>query len=184
MNKFISIIIAAVLGLPIVAKAQSSINNTRLLTRTVSDGQFNRTYRAYVPRDFRRRSEALQLVIGYHSASNSAVGFERDSELHLQPEASNAIIVYPDGDAGGNGSQPWNAGFCCSSADDLAFFGAILADLEALTVIKPKVAITGYSSGAMMVYELLCKRGDQIAMSVPFSAYLRDRDVSRQRNCT
>jgi polyhydroxybutyrate depolymerase len=96
---------------------------------------------------------------------------ERSSELHKAPGAENFIVVYPDGVR-----RTWNAGECCGPAekmnvDDLGFFDAMMADLSSVTSISPQAYVTGYSNGALMVYQLVCKRPGRIAAAAPFAAY-------------
>jgi polyhydroxybutyrate depolymerase len=152
-------------------------------TRIVSDGSQNRSYIVYLPSDYASRTTQAQIVMGFHPGSNSAEQFQNIARLHEQAGAENHIIVYPDGDESPGGNQAWNVGFCCTGADDLAFFDAMLVDLASLTKIKSKVAVTGYSSGAMMVYRLLCSRSDKILAAVPFAAYLRKQDVTNTTSC-
>ncbi len=152
-------------------------------SRMVSDGQQSRNYIVYLPSDYATRTTEAQIIIGFHPASNSAAQFQNMTRLHEPLSSKNHIIVYPDGDEGPSGRQAWNAGFCCTGANDLGFFDAILTDLASLTRIKPKVAITGFSSGAMMVYRLLCSRSDKILAAVPFGAYLRMQDVTTAMAC-
>lgn len=152
-------------------------------SRKVFDGQQSRDYIVHLPSDYASRTSETLVVMGFHPGSNSAEQFEGISRLHEQAGAKDLIIVYPDGVAGSGGKQAWNVGFCCTGADDLAFFDAMLKDLASLTKIKSKVAITGYSSGAMMVYRLMCSRSDKILAAVPFAAYLRMQDVTTAKAC-
>ncbi len=152
-------------------------------SRKVFDGQVNRDYIVHLPSDYASRTTETLVVMGFHPGSNSAEQFEGISRLHEQTGAENLIIVYPDGVQGPGGKQAWNVGFCCTGGDDLAFFDAMLKDLASLTKIKSKVAVTGYSSGAMMVYRLLCSRSDKILAAVPFAAYLRMQDVTNTNSC-
>jgi polyhydroxybutyrate depolymerase len=54
--------------------------------------------------------------------------------------------------------------------DELAYFDAVAADLNQRFGIDPKkIVVAGFSSGAMMVWQLACYRGDAFAGFVPVS---------------
>lgn len=54
--------------------------------------------------------------------------------------------------------------------DELAYFDALAADLQARFGIAPdRVLVAGFSSGAMMVWQLACQRGGVFAGYVPMS---------------
>lgn len=148
------------------------------IERRLNVGGQNRSYTAYLPD--RRSSRDLRVLIAYHPALADGDFMERNSQLHSAPGAENFIVVYPDGLR-----RTWNAGDCCGLAermnvDDLGFFDAMMKDLSQIASIRPKAYVTGYSNGALMVYQLACKRPDRIAAAAPFAAYLPPKTL---RNC-
>jgi len=148
------------------------------LTRSVHDGSANRTYVVHLPGDYATRTIPAQVVVAFHPARSSGAGFDAMTKLHEAAGAEDVVVAYPDGAVAPTGHRAWNAGFCCTRANDVAFFDAIVKDLSSLTTIEPKIAVTGYSSGAMMVYRLLCDRSAQISAAAPFAGYLREEDLA------
>lgn len=148
--------------------------------RRVTVGGQTRSYTAYLPS--RRSSGDLRVLIAFHPALADGAFMERSAQLHRAPGAENFIVVYPNGVR-----RTWNAGDCCGLAekmnvDDLGFFDAMMKDLDRVASIKPKAYVTGYSNGALMVYQLACKRPDQIAAAAPFAAYLPPKTLQRCPN--
>ena len=161
------------------AKAQSIKKN-----RTITSSGISRTYQVYLPADFKSRTQPAQVVVAFHPAGPlGGKEFADMTLLHQEPGSENAVFVYPDGLMASNGKRSWDADIWPSNANDVAFFDAILKDVARFTPIKSKVAITGYSSGAMMVYRLLCDRSEKISAAIPFAAYLPDKDISDVSRC-
>lgn len=147
------------------------------IERRLNVGGQTRSYTAYLPD--RRASSALRVLIAFHPALANGEFMERNTQLHNTPGAENFIVVYPDGLR-----RTWNAGACCGmaermNADDLGFFDAMMADLRTIAPVRAKAYVTGYSNGALMVYQLACKRPERLAAAAPFAAYLPPETLKR-----
>lgn len=94
------------------------------------------------------------------------------------------IVVYPNGtldpDNPIRNARTWNAGggehgyhcasflACKQNVDDLAYFNALLDDVERRFSVDPaRVYATGISNGAAMSYRLGCELADRIAAIAP-----------------
>ncbi|WP_093966575.1 alpha/beta hydrolase family esterase [Actibacterium lipolyticum] len=132
------------------------------------DGR-SRSYIAILPENV-SSGKALRVMMAFHPALGTADFMEKTTRLHKAKGANNFITVYPDGFR-----RTWNAGDCCGLAekrniDDIGFFKAIMADLSTIAPIQKKAYITGYSNGAVMVYQLVCKVPGLVAAAAPFAA--------------
>jgi len=105
-------------------------------------------------------SRAVPLVIQLHGSPATAAQFQ--TITHFDDEARKAAFVaaYPDGCDG-----YWNAGRCCTTkADDVAFIGAVIDEVEAQYPIdRSRIYVVGASAGAMMGYRLACDLAARIA---------------------
>lgn len=55
-------------------------------------------------------------------------------------------------------------------ADELAYFDAVIADATARFPIDPeRIVVAGFSAGGMMVWNLICYRGDRFAGFIPMA---------------
>jgi polyhydroxybutyrate depolymerase len=147
------------------------------LERTISVGGLNRSYIAHFPDNLSAQA-SWPVVFAFHPALANGAGMERMTGLHEEPRARDYIVVYPDGYR-----RAWNAGYCCGApyqrgVDDVGFVSAILADLATMAPVRPRIYITGFSNGAMLVYRLVCDRSDMIAAAAPYGAVL---DLGRTR---
>lgn len=108
------------------------------------------------------------VVFAFHGGFGTAESIEGQSKLHETPQGQNYVIVYPNGYR-----RSWNVGPCCGKAkkeglDELAFFDAMLEDIQTVTKIDTsRVYVTGFSNGAMMTYYLACNRANKIAAIAP-----------------
>ena len=125
----------------------------------------NRRYRIFVPPHATTPRRGLLLVL--HQLGGSAARFELQSGLDRRAAAANAVVVYPDGLG-----HSWDAGTCCAYAvrhhvDDVRFLTRVIADVERRVPIDPaRIAVTGFSNGALMSYRLLCERPDIFPVAV------------------
>jgi polyhydroxybutyrate depolymerase len=124
-----------------------------------------RHYRMYAPARGMAARRALLLVL--HPYGGSAVRFEAQSGLDRRAAAAGAVLVYPDGLG-----HSWDAGTCCGYAvrhhvDDVRFLIRVVADVERRVSIDPaRIAVTGFSNGALMSYRLVCERPDVFPVAV------------------
>ena len=138
---------------------------------TVSTGQL-RSYRLYVPASL-PKDTAVPLLIALHGGLGSGQQFEQQTGFDGLAESNKFLVVYPNGSPSrkGSGSLVWNAGSCCSIADqnaenvnDVGFISALIAQLEGQWDIDGNsIFVTGHSNGAMLAERLACQLSAQIA---------------------
>jgi polyhydroxybutyrate depolymerase len=131
-----------------------------------------RTYMLNLPPDYHDDdTKNFSLVIALHGAGGSASQFETDYHFTEKADASNFIVVYPEGVARESvlALRTWNAGTCCDYAmanniDDVKYIRELLDDLVRHYRINPaRVYVTGMSNGGMMAYRLACELSDKVA---------------------
>ena len=94
-------------------------------------------------------------------------------------EREGYIIAYPDGTANSLGFRTWNQGggeddtlqcpyACEEGIDDIAYFKALLDDIEGVASVDPKrIYATGFSNGGGMSHRLACELSGRIAAIAP-----------------
>jgi polyhydroxybutyrate depolymerase len=128
------------------------------------DGR-QRSYRLFVPPPIAGTRHPLLLAL--HPLGGNALKFERLSGLDEGAVAAGAVVVYPDGLG-----HSWDAGTCCGYAvrhrvDDVRFLTRVVADVQRRLPIDPnRIAVTGFSNGALMSYRLGCERSDLFHVAV------------------
>jgi polyhydroxybutyrate depolymerase len=152
---------------------------------TVTVSGVQRTYRLYVPASLPHNAP-VPLLVALHGGLGSGQQFEQQSGFDGLAEANHFIVVYPNGTAIRPGSNEfvWNAGSCCSVADqnhenvnDVGFISALITQLEThYDIDKNRVFATGHSNGAMLAERLACQLSDQIvAIAVQSGTLTIDR---------
>lgn len=129
-----------------------------------------RTYLLNLPPNY-YNSSGFSLVIAMHGGGGSAEQFETTSKLTTKANASQFVVVYPEGvqSTGILGARTWNAGNCCDYArdnniDDVNFLGQLIDKLVAeYKIDAKKVYATGHSNGGMLSYRLACEMADKVA---------------------
>lgn len=118
-----------------------------------------RTAHIYTPTGAAANSPAL---IVFHPAASNALLFRDWLGIEAVADAKGFRVAYLEGTPapGFPNLRTWNAGDCCgaaktANADDLAFAEAVIGSLGA-----SKVAVFGFSNGAMMAYRIACQRPD------------------------
>jgi polyhydroxybutyrate depolymerase len=132
-----------------------------------------RSYELFVPVTL-DPAQPVPLVVILHpcpaTAAQAAVG------SHLDDEATSGrfVAVYPQGAVmAATGGTCWNAGSCCTGADDVGFISQLIDHLIAqLHVDKARVFITGFSFGASMAYRLGCQLSEKVVAIAPVSGAL------------
>ena len=82
------------------------------------------TFRSYLlnlpSKYYDKDSSRFPLVIALHGTAGKAIQMERDYGLTEKANASDFIVVYPEGvrNNGPLGVRTWNAGSCCDYAKD------------------------------------------------------------------
>lgn len=165
--------IAAVVPAALLASAESQ--SLRVVAAPAGEVQIvslhvdgrTRSYRLYVPSRLAagRRHE---LLVALHWLNGSAARLEAMSGLDAGARSNDAVVAYPDGVG-----RSWDAGTCCGYAtrhhlDDVKFVLRVVADVEHRVAIDPRrIAVTGFSNGALLSYRLVCERPDVFRVAVP-----------------
>lgn len=137
-----------------------------------------RDYQAYLPDDHASRTEPMQVLMALHPASFDGAGFQNMSRFEAEAGAADVIVIYPDGSPGALGLS-WEAADPRGlSRGDMEYLLAVIEDIATVVPTKPKVAVTGFSAGALMTYRMLCDHGELISAAVPYGAYFNDNVVT------
>lgn len=143
-----------------------------------------RPYREIAPAGV--TGEAAPLVLLLHGYSGN--GESLDNVFHFEDLArdNGAFLAVPDGSHDTRGARFWNAtDACCnfygSAVDDVAYLGAVVADMKRKHPIDPKrVYVIGFSNGGFMAHRLACDMSPEIAAIVTLGA-MGFKDVTRCR---
>jgi len=144
------------------AQGARTVAGSRLVTLRV--GGVERDYRLFVPA---ASTHARPLLLALHQLHGSAQAWERRSGLDAGAATAGVVVAYPDGI-----DHSWNAGTCCqpaagSGVDDVAFLRAVVADVARRTPIDlSRVAVTGFSNGALMAYRLVCTAASTVHVAI------------------
>lgn len=144
--------------------AQGALPATDSRPVSLTVGGLARDYRLFVPPGGRH---SRPLLLALHPLHGYALSFERESGLDGGAAARDVVVAYPDGV-----DRSWNAGSCCQPAarlgvDDVAFLRAVVADVARRTLIdRSRVAVTGFSNGALMSYRLVCTAGSGVHVAI------------------
>ena len=112
-------------------------------------------------------------MLAFHGVGLDANEMIRISGFNIQSDASEFIVVYPEGTGA---TKSWNGGYCCGVAaknnvDDVGFVRALIGNISTTINIDPKrIYATGFSNGAILTYRLACELSDLIAAVGPVSA--------------
>lgn len=158
VSVFLSICVASCGGAAATPKANSISSGVQHGSLTV--GVFKRTYRLYIPPSLDLKHPA-PLVVDLHGCLPGANGDGMASVTHFDDEATTGgfVVVYPDGLY-----DCWNAGICCTNADDVGFISRLLDRLvKDLPINQSRVFATGVSGGGFMSYRLACELSTRFA---------------------
>jgi polyhydroxybutyrate depolymerase len=144
---------------------------------TIQSGGMARTFHVYVPTKYAPATPDMLVFVfhGYtqHGTGTGVLSIEYLSKMDAVADAQGFLLVYPDGYM-----QSWNAGSCCGAAvssnvDDMAFFDAMLAQVESEYCVDPKrVFAAGLSNGGFFSNRLGCERANVVAAIGPVAGPL------------
>ncbi|MBW2256514.1 MAG: hypothetical protein JRI25_18225, partial [Deltaproteobacteria bacterium] len=154
-------------------------------------GWERREYDLVLPADY-DGTTAIPVVLALHGGGGNKEGAARvtcasgepddTSCLHQHAQANGYAVVFPDGTSGRliRRVRTWNAGggvdewrctsgrACEEDVDDIAYFEALLDDLEERVAVDvDRVYATGLSNGAAMSHRLACELSERIAAVAP-----------------
>jgi polyhydroxybutyrate depolymerase len=123
-------------------------------------------------------SEPAPLLFAFHG--HGGTGGALDRQLGFEKLWPEAIVVYPDGQTGHpgiNDPQGTETGWQTTKGEggdaDIAFYDALLADLQANLPVDPdRIYLMGHSNGSELVSLLRNERGDVVAATANSSAQL------------
>lgn len=137
--------------------------------RTLDVGGLSRTALVLAPTDV-GPGERLPAVVVLHGMGVSAKAMSNVADWRGAVAEDRFVAVFPQGV-----DNSWNLGPCCPPAslrgvDDVAFLDAVVAELRSRADIdRERMYLTGFSNGALMVYDYTCERSDVFAAVAPMS---------------
>jgi polyhydroxybutyrate depolymerase len=140
---------------------------------SLSVGGALRTYHLFVPSTL-DPAQAAPLMIFLHPCPATGAQAAIASHLDDAATADRFVAVYPDGAVmAATGGNCWNAGTCCTGADDVTFISLLIDQLTTrLHIDTHRVFVTGFSFGASMAYRLGCELSAKVAAIAPVSGAL------------
>lgn len=117
-------------------------------------------------------SAALPLVVLLHGYTGTSKVVDAYFELNALVDEKQFLLALPDGTKDPGGKQFWNASDACcdffgTGVDDVAYLGAVIADVKArFNVDAKRVFVVGHSNGGFMAHRLACERSGEIAAIV------------------
>lgn len=136
---------------------------------TITVGDRERRYKVVAPLDI-DDGEELPAVIVLHGLGVSAEGISRAADWRQAVERDRFLAVFPQGEA-----NSWNMGPCCLPAslvgvDDESFLEEVVARLQARPdVDADRLYLSGFSNGALMVYDFTCGHPGVFAAIAPMA---------------
>jgi polyhydroxybutyrate depolymerase len=128
---------------------------------TIADG----SYRAIAPPGW-NGTDRLPVLMFLHGWRANGSDMVSDPAVAGPTAALQFLLIAPDGAGGG-----WShVGAPSRGRDDIAFLGAVLADVRARWPIDPRTVVAGgFSIGGSMVWDLACYAADAFTAYLPFS---------------
>ncbi len=130
-----------------------------------------RNFKVHIPPNY-NSSTSIPLVIALHGGNHDADIMEYISNLSQKADASNFMVVYPNGRSF-LGLRTWNAGTCCGPAvtynvDDVGFIVKMINKLKSqYNIDTNRIYVTGASNGGMLAYRLACEHAELFAAVSP-----------------
>lgn len=99
-------------------------------------------------------------MIVLHGFKDTPAHFASVAHFERYADRDGDLLAYPEGVR-----ESFNAGLCCGDAvtyrvDDVGFLSDVVSDLRARGA--GRIAVVGFSNGAMMAYRLACARPDLV----------------------
>lgn len=114
-------------------------------------------------------SDPRGAVIFAHGYRGSAAGVMQNEGLMALADELNVAIVAAQG-VDGVWNTPNNPGAASRDSDELAYIDALADTLEERwSIPAERVVVSGFSGGAMLVWNIACARGDRFAGFAPLS---------------
>jgi polyhydroxybutyrate depolymerase len=130
------------------------------VSHTISVGGLTRNYLLFVPAA--QTPKSLPAFIMMHGSGSTAAQQENYSQFDTFAQAHGLVVMYPNGI-----ERHWNDGRVIgheSTADDIGFMKAMLAEVIAQGLIDPKrVYAAGISNGGFMAQHMACVMPEALA---------------------
>ena len=161
------VVIAALVSLVAVAGIAAPLAGALDPVRRGSDSRVvlstGRAYVLHTPPVLRRTpglAEGRPAMIFLHALGDDPAGAAASTGFNRLSDRDGALIAYPEGVR-----RSFNAGLCCGPAvplevDDVRFLSDVVNDLRRRGA--GRIAVVGFSNGAMMAYRLACARPDLV----------------------
>ena len=148
------VLVAATLASSLPAAAGEAV------AHTIDVNGVSRNYLLYAPPG--QSGKRMPAFIMMHGSGSSATQQERYSNFDAFAQAHGLVVMYPNGI-----DKHWNDGRVIgheSTADDIGFMKAMLAEVIARGLIDPKrVYAAGISNGGFMAQHMACVMPDALA---------------------
>jgi polyhydroxybutyrate depolymerase len=124
------------------------------------------TYRISLPEN---TAQPIGAIVFAHGYQGSAAGTMKNSSLLKMASDRGVALIAIDA-----GADDWaipNAPHDSTSPrDEMAYLDAVVADAAKQFGVDPaRVVVTGFSAGGMLVWNVICERGDAYAGYIPYS---------------
>jgi polyhydroxybutyrate depolymerase len=157
---------ATLLTWPFGARSQEALQE-----RSVVVGGTQRSYTVHVPANMASRAP---VVLVFHGGGGRPEAIARRTGMNDVADQNGFVVVYPAGAEAPSGrGGTWNIGGSSSpsSANDVAFVQAILADLgRSVPIDQSRIFATGISMGGVFSYRLACEMSSTFAAIAPVAA--------------
>ena len=139
------------------------------MTKKLMVGTLSREYILHVPSGYTGTS-AVPFVVDFHPIGGSDTSWRSGSPYPAVIDKEGVVSAFPNGEASPNLGNAWNVEGCCTTADDVAFTRALVADVEKVVCVDVKrVYAVGFSMGGGMSNYLGCHAADLFAAVGPAS---------------
>ena len=139
---------------------------------TITSGGLSRTFIVHIPTGFTGKTPT-PAIIDFHPLGGTGSQQESSSGWKAKCDSVGCIVVYPNSSATQASDNSWNAGYCCTNAqqhkvNDVQFGRDIVTWLKANTNLDAtRVYASGGSNGGGMAYRMAAEASDVIAAVAP-----------------
>lgn len=176
-RSLIAILLGLAVGFWTAGIASACAHDLQAQFRTIFVGGVRRSYLLHLPP---RLISPSPLVLVFHGGGGRPFGIMRTSGMNDIADAHHFVVAYPAGMEHRNGrGDTWDVGgaWSPSSAHDVTFVRALVADIERYERIDPRrVYATGESMGGIFVYRLACEMSNTFAAIAPVAATMVEPD--------
>lgn len=189
ISKIVKVLLLTVVFIGVLAGGAGNqrlnpVNAATIHTHTIKADDKSRTYTVYVPSNYNDK-KPVPVVVMLHGAGGTGAGIIQETGWDKKAEQEGFLAVFPNAmrinqEADSSfltNPQMWNDGSnrdqgLLSHADDVKFISLMLDRLEQTYAIDSKaIFITGFSSGASMVFRIANELSNRITAIAPVSGH-------------